>query len=91
MDFSKDIYDKESIIKDVRERKEIIDKYQSTHVLDRKSAIEKIMKLRMTDEQVAVETTARLMVSSVPFEHVSDGGIVSELKMQMDILLSKLA
>ena len=82
--------DKVSIAKDIREREEIINKYYSTGILDRQQAIEKIQKLRLTDEQVAAATTVRLAINSVPFDRVSDEGIISELKMQVDILTAKL-
>ena len=86
----KEIYDKASIIKDIRERKEIIDKYNMTGVLDRQSAINKILKLRQTDGQVAATTAARLAMSSVPFEQASNEGIIAELQMQVGILMTKL-
>ena len=82
--------DKVSIAKDIREREEIINKYYSTGILDRQSAIEKIQKLRLTDEHIATATAVRLTISSVPFDQVSDEGIISELKMQVTILKEKL-
>ena len=90
MNNEKEIYDKASIIKDISERKEIIDKYNLTGFLDRQSAIDKIRKLRMTDEHVAATTAARLVVSSVPFDQASNESIIAELQMQLDVLIVKI-
>ena len=90
MNNEKEIYDKASIIKDISERKEIIDKYNLTGFLDRQSAIDKILKLRQTDKHVAATTAARLVVSSVPFDQASNESIIAELQMQVGILMAKL-
>ena len=60
-----------------------------TGYLDRDQAIKKIVELRQTDAEVAAVTSARLVVSSMPFSSVSNQGIVAELQMQIDILSAK--
>ena len=47
----KDIFDKESMIKDIAERENIICNYQKYGLLDRENAIKKIQELRRGDER----------------------------------------
>ena len=82
-------YDCASILKDILERKQIIDNYHLTGYLDRDQAIKKIVELRQADAEVAAVTSARLVVSSMPFSSVSNQGIIAELQMQIDILSAK--
>ena len=86
----KELYDLSSMLKDLEERKQIIQRYQRTGYLDRANAIRKIQELRMTDADVAAATVASLAVSSTPFEQVSDQGIVAELQMQANVLTAEL-
>lgn len=64
--------------------------YQKTGFIDREKAVEKIVELRGKDKDVAEVTVVKLTMSSVPFSQVSDQSIISELKMQCEILESKL-
>ena len=82
-------YDCASALKDILERKQIIDNYHLTGYLDRDQAIKKIVEIRQTDAEVAAVTSARLVVSSMPFSSVSNQGIIAELQMQIDILSAK--
>ncbi len=86
----KDIFDKESLIKGITERKNIICKYQETGFLDQNDAIKKIQELRINDEDVAAVTFLKLATSSVPFTQSTNDQIVGELAMQRDILQAKL-
>ena len=86
----REIYDKESIVKDISERKELIRVYQLTGRLDRNTAIEKIQKLRLTDADVAVATMARLAAGSAPYSQIPDQNIIAELQLQIDVLTAKL-
>ena len=86
---SKEQYDKSSILKDINERKQIIQDYQLTGHLDRDNAVKKIQALRLSDIDVAKATTARLTIRSTPFSQISDQGIVAELQMQIMILTTK--
>ena len=79
-----------SLIQNISERQNIIEKYRKTGDLDRKDAITKILKLRGTDREVLLATSARLALSAIPFEHCSDEQIIAELKMQVEILAGKL-
>ena len=87
----KDEFDKISLSKDISEINNIIQVFQETGFLDRDNAIDKIKKLRNNDEDIAIVTTVKLLSYSIPFEQTSNTQIVSELIMQRDILLAKLA
>ena len=65
--------------------------YINTRHLDRDKAIDKIMELRGKDVKVAAVTDIKLAQFSVPFSQAPDENIVSELKMQMNILTAELA
>ncbi len=86
----KDIFDKESLIKGITERKNVICKYQETGFLDRNDAIKKIQGLRINDEDVAVVTSVKLATFSVLFNQSTNDQLVGELIMQRDILQAKL-
>ena len=79
-----------SLIQNISERQNIIEKYRKIGELDRKDAITKILKLRGTDREVLLATSARLALSATPFEQFSDEQIIAELKMQAEILIGKL-
>lgn len=86
----KDIFDKESLIKDITERENIICKYQETKILDRNDAIKKIQELRISDEDIATITSAKLATYSVPFSQSTNDQIIAELIMQKNVLQIKL-
>lgn len=81
---------KESIIKDIIDRKKIVFDYRMYGILDRDSAINKIKELRNKDKEVKKNTTVNLAISSIPFSMSSDDQIVAELDMQKTILEAKL-
>lgn len=81
---------KESIIKDIIDRKKIVFDYRMYEILDRDSAINKIKELRNKDKEVEKITTVNLAISSIPFSMSSDDQIVAELDMQKTILEAKL-
>ena len=87
----KKAYDIASIRKDIQERQQMINEYQMTRRLDRDKAISKIQELRITNENVAAVPAVKLAQHSVPFSQVTDGSLIAELKMQMDILSAELA
>ncbi len=78
------------MIKDINERKQIIQSYRLTGFLDRDNATKKIVELRQTDSEVATVTTAGLAVKSIPFSQATDQEILGELQMQIEILTAKL-
>lgn len=81
---------KESIIKDIIDRKKIVFDYRMYGILDRDSAINKIKELRNKDKEVEKITTVNLAISSIPFSMSSDDQIVAELDMQKTILEAEL-
>ena len=89
-EFQQSLNDKTSMLKDIKERRQITEKYQMTGILDREDAIQKIQLLRLTDNDVAAATATRLAVSSTPFSQTSDQGIIAELQMQVEILTVKV-
>jgi len=86
----KDIFDIESLSKDIAERENIIQNYRATGYLDRNDAIKKIQELRINDGDVAAVTSVNLVTSSIPFSQSTNDQIVAELAMQRDILQAKL-
>lgn len=46
-EFQQSANDKVSMLKDIKERRQIIEKYQITGILDREDAIQKIQLLRL--------------------------------------------
>lgn len=86
----KDIFDIESLPKDIVERENIIQNYRATGYFDRNDAIKKIQELRINDGDVAAVTTVKLATSSIPFSQSTNDQIVAELAMQRDILQAKL-
>ncbi|MCI8417712.1 MAG: hypothetical protein HFI33_09530 [Lachnospiraceae bacterium] len=86
----KDIFDKESMSKDIAEIENIICNYQRYGLLDRENAMKKIKELRISDEDIAAATSINLSVSSIPFSQSTNDQIVGELAMQRDILQAKL-
>ena len=89
-EFQQSANDKISMLKDINEHRQIIEKYQRTGILDRDEAVRKIQLLRLTDNDVAAATATRLAISSTPFSQATDQGIVAELQMQVEILTAKL-
>ncbi len=87
----KNIYDKESMLKDISERKKLIEEYKAKGYLNREDAIKKIIELRSSDPDVSKVTTERLIVSSIPFDKATDEAIATELQMQIDILSLKIS
>lgn len=81
---------KESIIKDIIDRKKIVFDYRMYGILDRDRAINKIKELRNKDKEIEKITTVNLAISSIPFSMSSDDQIVAELDMQKTILEAKL-
>ncbi len=84
------VYDKDSLLNEISERRNIVQNYRHTGLLDRNKAMKTILELRSKDVDVAEVTMAKLAVSSVPFDHATDQEIISELQMQIDVLTSKL-
>ena len=79
-----------SIENDILERKEIIEKYYSTGILDREEAIRKIRELRTEDTKVAEITAIKLFMHGIPFENANNEQIIEDLRMQVDILTGEL-
>lgn len=61
---AKDIFDIESLSKDVAERENIIQSYRITGHLDRNDAIKKIQELRINNGDVAAVNFCKTMVPS---------------------------
>ena len=80
-----------SIEHGIKERRDIVDKYRDYRVLDRDDAINKIRSLRLTDSKVREMTEIALLVKPTPFEKASNEQIVSELQMQITILMAELS
>lgn len=91
-EFQQRANDKTTIFKDIIERKQIINKYQMTGILDRDEAISKIMILRLLDKDLAKATAAaHIATGSVTCSQASNQDIISELQFQIDYLTAKLS
>lgn len=86
----KDMTDTESLIKDIKERDDIIQNYRITRSLDRDNAIKKIMELRSRDIDIYRITMAGLAISSTPFNIATNEQIIRDLETQKNILEAKL-
>lgn len=75
---------------EIKERKDIINKYLFDGTIDREKAISKIQSLRLTDSKVAELTEATMFSGSVPFAYASNEQIIGELQMQIEILFGEL-
>ena len=84
------IFDKASMMKDIKDREEIINDYRKTGYLNRDKAILMIQSLRVNDKEVAQVTTVKLAIGSIPFQQATNEDIIAELQMQIDILPDKL-
>ncbi len=84
------LVDRVQILKDIKKREELINRYRVTGFVDRSEVIDTILKLRLSDSEVAQVTAVRLSVSSVPFEMASNKELIDELIMQKDVLEAKL-
>ena len=82
--------DTESLIKDIKERDDIIQNYRITRSLDRDNAIKKIMELRSRDIDIYRITVAGLAISSTPFNIATNEQIIRDLETQKNILEAKL-
>lgn len=82
--------DTESLIKDIKERDDIIRKYNLYGLLDRDDAIRKIMELRSRDIDIYRITVAGLAISSTPFNIATNEQIIRDLETQKNILEAKL-
>ena len=82
--------DTESLIKDIKERDDIIQNYRITRSLDRDNAIKKIMELRSRDIDIYRITMAGLAISSTPFNIATNEQIIRDLETQKNILEAKL-
>ena len=84
-------FDKASALKEITERKQIVETYRQTGLLNREDAINKIISLRMTDQDVAGATAAvQLSTGTIPFTQATDQQIISELQMQISVLAAEL-
>lgn len=84
----KEIYDINSIRKDINDRNEMINEYMNTGHLDRDKAIKKIMELRTTNIEVLTVTLANQ--TSIPLSNASDDMILNDLQMQINMLNAEL-
>ena len=82
--------DTESLIKDIKERDDIIQNDRITRSLDRDNAIKKIMELRSRDIDIYRITVAGLAISSTPFNIATNEQIIRDLETQKNILEAKL-
>lgn len=86
----KDMNDTESLIKDIKERDDIIQNYRITRSLDRDNAIRKIMELRKTDDDIWRVARIQTALSPMSPYQATNDQIVNELIIQNAVLRAKL-
>lgn len=85
-------YDKLSLTKDIVERENIVNQFQTTGFLDRNDAIEKITSIQITDPELALATKARQALNGrVDLYKVDNNLIIANMQFQIDFLKTKLA
>lgn len=82
--------DTESLIKDIKERDDIIQNYRITRSLDRDNAIRKINELRKTDNDISRVAIIQTAISSTSLYQATNDQIVNELIIQNAVLRAKL-
>lgn len=82
--------DTESLIKDIKERDDIIRKYNLYGLLDRDDAIRKIMELRAKDKEVLQIAIENMTGPITLLDQLTNDQIINELSAQITILLIKL-
>ena len=83
--------DKLSVVNDINERQNIIRQFETTGFLDRNKAINKITSLQITDTELLTATKLKQVASgSVNLYQADDNTIISNLRFQVDFLISKL-
>ncbi len=82
--------DTESLIKDIKERDDIIRKYNLYGLLDRDDAIRKIMELRAKDKEVLQIAIENMTGPIALLDQLTNDQLAKELSAQITILLIKL-
>ena len=82
--------DTESLIKDIKERDDIIRKYNLYGLLDRDDAIRKIMELRAKDKEVLQIAIENMTGPITLLDQLTNDQLAKELSAQITILLIKL-
>ena len=88
-----DYFEIEQAMKDIRERKELIQQFWQTGLLDRDKTIQKIVELRVSDQTVMTLEHLQMSASSaprIPLERATDAELVEQLKVQVAALEAKL-
>ncbi len=82
--------DTKSLIKDIKERNDIIRKYNLYGLLDRDDAIRKIMELRAKDKEVLQIAIENMTGPITLLDQLTNDQLAKELSAQITILLIKL-
>lgn len=84
-------FDKASLIKDIIERENIIQRFQMTGHLDRDDAIKKIETKIFADADLTLATAAKQAQSgSVNLQQADNNLIIMNMQFQVDFLKAKL-
>ena len=80
-------------MKDIRDRKDLIQQFRQTGWLDRDKTIQKIMELRVNDPTVMRLEYLQMSTSQaprVPLERATNAELVKQLELQVAALEAKL-
>ena len=84
-------YDKLSTTKDIIERENIVNLFETTGFLDRNEAINKITSLQFTDTELVKATAVQQVKNGrVDLYQVDNYTIITNIKFQIDFLKAKL-
>ena len=80
-----------SLAKDIAERENIVNQFQTTGFLDRNDAIEKIKSIQLTDVELAWGTVAKqVQFGSIDLYQANNTLIIRNIQLQIDFLKAKL-
>lgn len=88
-----DCFEMEQIMKEIKERKDLIQQFQQTGWLDRDKTIQKIIELRVSDQTVMMFEHIQMSASQaprVPLERATNAELVKQLELQVAALEAKL-
>ena len=88
-----DCFEMNQIMKDIRERMDLIQQFWQTGLLERDKTIQKIVELRLSDQTVMTLEHLQMSASTaprIPLERATDAELVEQLKVQVAALEAKL-
>lgn len=76
-----------SILKDIQEIDDLLNRYCQSGYIDREKAISKIRELQMTNSDIQMAVAATLPSNAIPFNQASNSQLAGELNAYRAILV----